>query len=86
MKRIIKDYRSISDKHMLLIRSQYPSGFCDADLVAMKKSDGTYFDALEVRTDDTIYLVKVNHDLLEKIDEFEDKYDGTAEMQPDERG
>ncbi len=68
---------------MMLIRNQYPNGFCDSDLVAMKKSDGSYFDALEVRTNDSIYLVKVNHDLLQKIDDFEEKYDGSAELEMD---
>lgn len=73
MKRYIKDYRTITDEHMMLIRSQYPKGFTDHDLVALKTSTGDYFDALEVRTDDAVYIVRVNHDLLEMISEFENK-------------
>ncbi|NNE56361.1 MAG: hypothetical protein HKN32_10090 [Flavobacteriales bacterium] len=72
MKRIMKDYRSISDDHMRLIKQQYPEGFSDSDLVTLKTSDGSYFDALEVHTDDAVYLVKVNHNLLEAIDQFEE--------------
>jgi hypothetical protein len=71
MKRIIKDYRTITDGHMMLIKSQYPGGFEDSDLIALKTSDGGYFDALEVRTNEAIFLIKVNHDLLERIEEFE---------------
>jgi hypothetical protein len=73
MKRYIKDYRTITDEHMMLIRSQYPNGFSDDDLVALKTSNGDYFDALEVRTDDALYIVRVNHDLLEMISDFENK-------------
>lgn len=77
----MKDYRSITDKHMRLIKEQYPSGFSDSDLVTLKTSDGVYFDALEVRTDDTMYIVRVNHDLLEAIDQFEDR-DFSDELDP----
>jgi len=72
MKHIIKDYRSITDDHMRLIRKQYPNGFTDADLITLKTADGDYIDALEVKTNDAVYLVRVNHNLLDAIDQFED--------------
>ena len=82
MKRIFKDYRSITDQHMLLIKQQYPRGFADSDLVSLKRSDGSHFDALEVTTDDAVYIVRVNHDLLEMIDGFEER-DFSDEEQED---
>ena len=68
----MKDYRSITDDHMRMIKTQYPHGFSDSDLVTLKRSDGSYFDALELRSEDAVYLVKVNHNLLEAIDLFEE--------------
>ena len=79
MKNIIKDYRSMTDDHMRLISKQYPNGFTDSDLISLKTSGGDYIDALEVRTDNTIYLVKVNHSLLEAIDQFEEEWEGEKE-------
>ena len=80
MKRIFKDYRTITDEHMALIKKKYPHGFTDSDLIALKTSDGNYFDALEIETDDAVYIVKVNHDLLEAIDQYEER-DFSSEME-----
>lgn len=80
MKRIYKDYRTITDEHIGLIKRKYPRGFSDSDLIALKTSDGNYFDALEVETPDAIYIVKVNHDLLEAIDQYEER-DFSDEME-----
>ena len=72
MKRIIKDFNSLSDRHFMMIKRQYPQGFGDSDLIALKTAKGDYFDALEVKTKEAIYLVKVNHDMLERIDQVEE--------------
>lgn len=89
MKRYIKDYMTITDEHMMLIRSQYPNGFSDSDLVALKTAKGDYFDALEVHTKDALYIVRVNHDLLVMINDFDSKVsledvEGDFEVVPDE--
>lgn len=83
MKRIYKDYRTITDEHMTLIKRKYPHGFTDSDLIALKTSDGNYFDALEIETPEAIYIVRVNHDLLEAIDQFEER-DFSAELEQDQ--
>lgn len=83
MKRIFKDYRTITDEHMALIKAKYPNGFSDSDLIALKTSEGNYFDALEVETEEAVYIVKVNHDLLEAIDQYEEG-DFSSEMEPEE--
>lgn len=72
MKRIIKEFDALNDRHYHMIRRQYPGGFGDNDLVTLKTADGTYFDALEVRTKEALYLVKVTHDTLERIDQIEE--------------
>jgi hypothetical protein len=72
MKRIIKEFDSLSDRHFLMIKHQYPKGFGDSDLITLKTSTGDYFDALEVKTNEALYLVKVTHDMLERIDQIEE--------------
>jgi len=80
MKRIFKDYRNITDKHMLLIREKYPKGFSDFDITSIKTSDGDYLDALEIPTLKSLYLIRVNHDLLSLIDDFNEILDFSDEL------
>ncbi len=82
MKRIFKDYRNITDKHMLLIRKKYPHGFSDSDLTTLKTSDGNYMDVLEISSEDSLYLFKVNHDLLSMIEDFNESLDFSDELEP----
>jgi len=80
MKRIFKDYRNITDKHMLLIRENYPKGFSDADLTSIKTADGNYMDVLEILSDEALYMIRINHDLLNMIDEFNENMDFSDEL------
>ena len=80
MKRYIKDFTSINEGHILLIRKCYPNGFDEHDLVALKSANGGYSNYLEVKSDEVVYLVHVNHDLLEKIDNFEKLVDRRAAL------
>lgn len=80
MKRIFKDYRNITDKHMPLIREKYPKGFSDSDITSIKTSDGDYLDALEIPTLKSLYLIRVNHDLLSLIDDFNENLDFSDEL------
>lgn len=80
MKRVIKDYNSISKEHIDLINEQYPNGFENEDLVSFVTPKGQFIKALEVRTEDTIYLFKIEKDMKVANDEDEDQegsgYDG----------
>lgn len=84
MKRIFKDYRNITDKHMLLIRKKYPKGFSDNDLTPIKTSDGDYMDVLEIESPDTLYLIRVNHALMSMIEDFNENLDFSDELEPTE--
>ncbi|MDG1262714.1 MAG: hypothetical protein P8H59_07215 [Flavobacteriales bacterium] len=76
MKRIIKDYATITPQQLALITEEYPEGFEIADLIYFKKPDGTAFRGLEVVSGDTMYLFKIDTKMLEAIDEqTDDDYD-----------
>lgn len=83
MRRVIKDFKSLTDDHMRLIKDQYPNGFSDRDIVEFKTADGGHFEALEVHGEDVLYLVKVNHQLLERIDEFDEENDDVIDFDED---
>lgn len=72
MKRVIKDYKSISQQHLDLIAQEYPEGFTLDDLITFRKPDGDSFRGLEIKTEDTIYLFKIDTRMLEVIDDHTD--------------
>ncbi|MFK7756413.1 MAG: hypothetical protein AB8B53_05720 [Flavobacteriales bacterium] len=80
MKRIFKDYRTITDDHLLLIRKKYPNGFSDNDLNTLKTSDGIYLEVLEIEANDSLYIFRMNNDLLSMIDEFIESPDTPVEQ------
>ncbi|MFT4778427.1 MAG: TATA-binding protein-associated factor Taf7 [Flavobacteriales bacterium] len=73
MKRIIKDYKTITSAQLALITAEYPDGFEIADLVSFKKPDGVEFRGLEIMSDDTLYLFKIDTKMLKAIDEQTDE-------------
>ncbi|MFM1931952.1 MAG: hypothetical protein RL226_1255 [Bacteroidota bacterium] len=72
MKRVIKDYKSITPEQLALIAKEFPEGFAVEDLVTFKKPDGESFKGLEIKTEDTLYLFKIDTRMLEVIDEYTD--------------
>jgi preprotein translocase subunit Sec63 len=70
MKRIIKDYKSISEEHEELIAAHYPNGFENDNLISFTTPKGEFIKALEIRTEDTIYLFKIDKNM--SVDNSED--------------
>lgn len=73
MKRVIKDYNSITDEHAALITAAFPNGFENENLVSFTTPKGAFIKALEIRTEDTIYLFKIDKNM--KVDEEESNDD-----------
>ncbi len=63
MKRVIKDYNNINDEHAALIQAAYPNGFENEHLVSFTTPKGAFIKALEIRTEDTIYLFKIDKNM-----------------------
>lgn len=72
MKRIIKDYTTITKEQLQLISDAYPDGIDSEMLISFVNAKGEYVKALEVRTDDTIFLFKISAGMLAKIDDHTD--------------
>jgi len=89
MKRIIKDYRSITEEQLKLIADHYPEGMDSENLISFVNAKGEYVKALEVRTDDAIYLFKISAEMIAKIDDFTDDdytFEGFGEFRDEEVG
>jgi len=68
MKRLIVESKKISEKISNLLASQYPYGY-DDDIIEFMLASGEIVEAIEVRSEDTIYLIKVGSKLPQIIKE-----------------
>lgn len=71
LKRVIKDYKSLGQEHIDLINEHFPNGFENENLVSFVTPKGQFIKALEVRTNDTIYLFKIDKNM--KVDDEENQ-------------
>ena len=78
LKRVIKDYNTLTKEHIDLINEHYPNGFENENLVSFVTPKGQFIKALEVRTADTIYLFKIDKNM--KVDDEENQENEGAAM------
>ena len=72
MKRIIVDYAKLTNEILTMLVEKFPDGYDDADIIRFKNAKNEMIEAVEVRTEDTIYLVKVSTKLADRIVNFEE--------------
>jgi len=92
MNRVIVDFKKLTDKILNLLVEKYPDGYNDSDIITFKNASGEIIEAVEVKTEDTDYLVKVSVKLAESMvsfmddDEDDDEDDDTeVVVAPDEK-
>ncbi|MDC6384736.1 hypothetical protein D2V93_01685 [Flagellimonas taeanensis] len=72
LKRVIVDYKKL-DNHMLnLLVEKFPDGYDDDDIVTYRNASNEVVECIEVRTEDTAYLVKVSKRLVMAMEDHED--------------
>ncbi len=72
MKRIIVDYAKLTNEILTLLVEKFPDGYDDTDVIQFTNAKGELIETVEVRTEDTIYLVKVSTKLQDRIESFEE--------------
>ncbi|AOW10086.1 hypothetical protein [Flavobacterium gilvum] len=72
MKRIIVDYAKLTNEILNLLVEKFPDGYDDSDIIRFRNAKNELIEAVEVRTEDTIYLVKVSTKLADRIGNFDD--------------
>jgi len=78
MKRVIVDYAKLTNEILTLLVEKFPDGYDDSDVIRFKNAKNETVEAVEVRTEDTIYLVKVSTKLADRIENFDDDDDDIA--------
>jgi hypothetical protein len=72
MKRIIVDYKKLTPEILSLLVEKYPDGYDDKHIIKFKNAKNESIEAVEVRTEDTIYLVKISTKLEVRMADFDE--------------
>ena len=88
MKRIIVDYKKLTPELLKLLTEKFPDGFSDKDIITFDNHHNETVEAVEVKTNDAIYLVKVSSKLHYTMtnfdrDDFEVDELGNVVVDPD---
>ena len=83
MRRIIIDYKKLDHHTAALLIDLYPHGYGDDDIIVLKKPNGEVVEAVEVRTDDAIYLVKISKSLSNFIANFDETIERELQSTPE---
>ena len=73
MKRVIVDYKKLTTEILNLLVEKFPDGYGIRDVIKFTNPKGQYVEAVEVRTEDTVYLVKISDELVDSMDKFEEE-------------
>lgn len=90
MRRVIVEYAKLTKDILDMLIEKYPDGYDYSDIISFKNAKGETVKAVEVRTEDTIYLVKISSRLEQAMedyaedDEFFDDNDDFDVNVPDE--
>ncbi|SKB66049.1 hypothetical protein [Maribacter arcticus] len=71
MTRRLIDYRKLDHQLAALLIETYPYGYGDEDIISFKNIQGDYVEAVQIKTADTLYLVKISKSLSNFIANFE---------------
>ena len=78
MTRKIVDYQKLNEELLNLLVEKFPEGYSDKDIIAFRNAQNEHIEAVEIRTNDTIYLVKVGKRLVQAMEDFEDDEDKSS--------
>ena len=71
MKRIIVDFKKLTPEILSLLVEKYPDGYDDRHIIVFKNARNQTIEAVEVPTEDCMYLVKVSSSLVNSMVNFD---------------
>ena len=86
LKRVIVDYKKLNNDILDLLVTKYPDGYDEEDIITFRNAQNEIVECVEVKTDDTLYLVKVSKRLVAAMEDYDDTEDDDEKEQdiPDE--
>lgn len=84
MQRKIVDYQKLTEEILEMLVEKFPEGYDDSDIITFRNAQNEVIEAVEIRTDDTVYLVKIGKRLVQAMEDFADDEDDTDDHDQDE--
>lgn len=84
MKRVIVDFKKLNKDILELLVAKFPYGYDDTDIVTFRNASYELIEAVEVKTEDTIYLVKISKRLADSMEKFHVNDDDDDDIQETE--
>ena len=75
MRRVIVDYQKLNNEILSLLVEKFPVGYDSDHTIVFRNSKNEVVEAIEVRTEDTVYLVKVSQRLADTMESFDEEDD-----------
>ena len=66
----IVDFKKLTPEILTLLVEKYPDGYDDDDVIEFKNLRNDTIEAVEVSTEDTVYLVKISSKLVNSMANF----------------
>ncbi|HRH71306.1 MAG TPA: hypothetical protein PLB89_17525 [Flavobacteriales bacterium] len=92
MQRLIRSFNTLTDELKETLQEQYPDGIDATHIKTIPTAKGDMLRVIELRTPDAMYLIKINPESREEIEQFLDQEEGgstpgeDAEDAPDLEG
>lgn len=80
MRRVIVDYKKLNEDILDLLVDKFPLGYSDSDIISFRNLKNELIEAVEVRNEDTIFLVKIGVYLGNAMQNHEDLLDGDDDI------
>ena len=82
MKRVIVDYAKLTHEILNLLVERFPDGYDDSNIIRFRNARNELIEAVEVKTEDTIYLVKVSTKLADRIENYDEDDEIAVDIEP----
>ena len=80
LRRVIVDYKKLTHDILDLLVTKYPDGYDEDNIITFKNAQNEVVECVEVKTNDTVYLVKISKRLVAAMEDFDPDED------PDDNG
>lgn len=84
MKRVLIDYKKLNPRVTNLLIETYPDGYGDEDIISFRNLSGEFIEAVELQTEDTLYLIRISKSLSHFIANFDENMAEEIEAIKDE--
>ncbi|MEO8068914.1 MAG: hypothetical protein ABI599_14550 [Flavobacteriales bacterium] len=78
MQRLIRSFNTLTDGLKETLQEQYPDGIDGSHIKSIPTAKGDLLRVIELRTPEALYLIKINPESREEIEQFLDQEDGPA--------